>query len=143
MLGLPRRLPHGLHRGPEFRLQAELPGRRGPPVPGAKGHEPPLGPPALAEGQVHQLRQVLPVEAQLLLQGDRRRQLQLVQARLPQPRVLLQRPAHRRGVRARAVLGHRRAALLDRQAAAEGQLQEQPPQVAEEEAIGPAEEGQG
>lgn len=84
---------------------------------------------------MRQLRQVVPIEAQLQLQGDRRGELQLVQARLPQQRGVLQRAEDRRELRAGYPRVHHRAAILDREAAEEGQLQEQLEEIAEEEEV--------
>ena len=84
---------------------------------------------------MRELRQVVPVEVELQLQGDRRGELQLVQARLPQQRGVLQRAEDRRELRAGYPRVHHRAAVLDREVAEEGQLQEQPEEIAEEEEV--------
>lgn len=69
--GLSRGGPRLLRR--EFRiwLQAELSRRRRTPISGTSDNPPSLGTPTISEGQVRQLRQVLPIEAQLQLEGDR------------------------------------------------------------------------
>ena len=84
---------------------------------------------------MRELRQVVPIEAELQLQGDRRGELQLVQAGLPQQRSVLQRAEDRRELRAGYARVHHSAAILDCETAEEGQLQEQLEEVAEEEEV--------
>lgn len=62
--------------------------------------------------------------------------MQLVQTRLPQQGGVLQRSEDRRELRVGRPFVHHSAAILDREAAQEGQLQEQPEKVAQEEEVG-------
>lgn len=73
---------------------------------------------------MRKLRQVVPIEAELHLEGDCRGELQLVQAGLSQQGGVLQRSEDRRKLRVRYSRVYRSAAILDREASQEGQFQE-------------------
>jgi len=60
-----------LHRRFRIWLQTELSRCRRATVSRANDNSSPLGAPAVPKGEMHQLRQILPIEAQLQLQRDR------------------------------------------------------------------------
>lgn len=115
MRGLSSGRSHAVRRWPQVRLQIELSRRWGARLSRADQHAPSLGTPSLAEGQMRELRQVLSIQIELFVQGNCRRHVQLVQLRLSQQGVVLQRRSNRRELRDGLVLHNRRSTLVDRQ----------------------------